>query len=151
MDNGDNHAKLLANLAPGAVSGGGFMGTDTRALEEIIESDRLELALLGLTPRQVGEKLFALSTTALSALGGEVEAGGLLVSAQEARGGLVCPFGEGGLLPKAWVTAKKVGSKEVLGWSLLGAHLVLEHSFFGGRGSAFRLEPAQTAKFLALQ
>jgi hypothetical protein len=67
-----------------------------------------------------------------------------------ARGKLPCPFGDKGFFRKTSVTLKKISTNEQLAWSDLALHLIEAHGFYQGKGSPFRLDPANIAKILEL-
>lgn len=140
--------ELRKRLSPGELTAEGFLGSDERAVERIMAVDRLELVRLGIAPEALGRKLAALTAVALSRMGGEIEFGGVKLRAVEARGLIACPFGDEGVHAKAVIYAEKDG--KTLLWSALSAHLADVHGFYGGKGSAFRLDPTQTAKLLGL-
>ena len=61
----------------------------------------------------------------------------------EARGWLVCPWSHPGTFLKRITSVRAVETGASIQWSDLNIHLIAEHGFFEGRGSNFRLEPAE--------
>ena len=142
--------EVRARMSPGQLSDEGFLGSDERDVARIIAVDRLEMVRLGLDPEALGRRLAALTALALSKMGAEVTFDGLCLTSVEVRGAMACPFGEEGIHPKAFITARKTGTGEVLEWSALAAHLARDHGFYGGRGSVSRMEPGKAARFFNL-
>lgn len=140
--------ELRSRMAPGELAAEGFLGADERSVERIIAVDRLALVRLGIAPEALGRKIAALTAVALSRMGGEIEFDSLSLHAVEARGLLACPFGDEGVHVKAVIHAAR--GDESYSWSALSAHLADTHGFYGGKGSPYRLEPAELAKFLRL-
>ena len=66
----------------------------------------------------------------------------------EARGLLPCPWPHGGYYPKRVTTFKVVASGRTFRWSDLNIHMIEDHGFFEGKGSAFRIEPAGLVRVL---
>ena len=137
-------------MAPGEITKEGFLGTDTRTLTEIIDADTAEVGRLGLTHARLAEKLEEVTHQAIFALGAPVCVGPIETSANEAMGKLPCPFGHPGLYPKAILEGCRCDTGQRLRWTALQVHLIAEHGFYEGKGSHFRLEPAEVARFLGL-
>jgi hypothetical protein len=142
-------APLLRRLAPGRLSLSGFLGNDDRPLEEIIATDLAELDAAGLSTRQVADLLDDLHRLADEGLEAPREAfgGRATVRLVETMGRISCPFACGFHTHKAIVHVR--AGPLVLRFSPLQAHLLREHGFLEGRGSAFRLEPRDLAALCA--
>jgi hypothetical protein len=61
-----------------------------------------------------------------------------------------CPFGEPGLHPKMMTLIINRSTKKEIRYTQLGLHMIRKHGFFGGRGSAFRLEPKSLVENLEI-
>lgn len=121
---------------------GGFLGTDTRPLEEIIETDAADLAQLGFTTGQITERMKALSDLARPGLGIPVKEGDAIeVSGDDTRGTIPCPWPHPVHCNKTVTTLRRNDTGKTVRWSELSIHLIEAHGFFQGRGSTFRLEP----------
>jgi hypothetical protein len=129
-------------MAPGRLSGAGFLGDDDRPLEEIIAADLAALDETGVTPTQIADLLDELHRAADEGLGEpqDVFAGRATVEIVEGMGRISCPFACGARAHKGIVHAK-AGSVD-LRFTPLQAHLIREHGFLQGCGSEFCLEPA---------
>jgi hypothetical protein len=137
-------------MAPGALTMDGFLGTDRRALVEILQDDDGAVRRLGLTHAEIGAAMAVLTDRAIAGFGAVVDHGDHEVCACEAMGRIPCPFGHPGLYYKTTVEAENSATGETLMWSALQVHMVTEHGFYEGRGSHFRLEPETLARFLGL-
>lgn len=131
------------------IVAGGLLGHDQRPVEEIIEADEAELARLDVTREALAERMTALRDRALAELGNTVSVGDKLdVWADDNRGMLICPFGDGTHCHKTVTYALRHDTGEQVQWADLNIHLVANHGFFEGRGSAFRMEPARLVEVL---
>lgn len=147
--------KAFEALRPGAIVAQGFLGSDTRSLNDIIAEDEREFARLGLEFDAVADALEQLKTEGERGLGEPITVGGLLVQAGDARGSLPCPFGDGMHLKSAislrfadQPLESCVEGEDMLVFSDLSIHLLRAHHFCQGKGSPFRLEPSLIAAFL---
>jgi hypothetical protein len=134
-----------ANFMAGEIARDGFLGTDVRPIPEIIRLDAEELARFGETAAAAADFLQGLLDEGKKGLEGPVVADGRAVQVRWERGMIPCPFGEPGLHPKITATVSESGSGRTLRFSQLAVHLVRRHGFFGGKGSAFRMEPEEIA------
>ena len=141
--------KVEEMLRSSQIVAGGFMGGDTRALPDIIEADAAELARLGFTRDMVADRMERITHLAREGQGMGVRISDELEAAvEESRGALVCPWpGEGKFLKSVTTVINRETGKS-LHWSDLCIHLIREHGFFQGRGSAFRLEPAELIEMI---
>jgi hypothetical protein len=144
-----NH--IQERMAPGGLTLEGFLGDDPRGLLDILTEDEAAVARLGLTHRQLAARMTELRDRGIGGLGTPVDAGGgLEVVVQSERGGLPCPFGDPGLHAKNLVTVTDSTSGNSISYTDLGIHLIAEHGFYQGRGSRYRLEPANLARILGV-
>ena len=121
----------------------GFLGDDARSLEEIIETDISALVHMGCTPEQVAERMQELTAIAVPHMGNPVRIDDWLeVVSQDYKGQIICPWPHPVRLPKRVTTARRLDTEESIRWSDLNIHMIAEHGFFDGHGSAFRIEPA---------
>jgi hypothetical protein len=131
------------------IVAGGFFGNDARSLEEIVEADAATLKGLNCTPAMLAGRMKALRDVALSHLGNGTMAGETLeLRAEDNRGTLICPFGDGTRHFKTVTHARRVDTGREIRWSDLNIHLIEAHGFFEGWGCAFRLEPAELVEML---
>ncbi len=144
-----NIARLEEVLRASKIAGGGFLGDDQRPLAEILDSDATELARTGRTVRELVMRMREITVKAETGLGSWVKIGeGLEAAASDTRGFIPCPWPHSGVFSKTVVTVRNGAAGETVRWSELSIHLIEEHGFFQGRGSAFRLVPAELVAIL---
>lgn len=125
------------------------MGTDTRPLWEIIESDAAALAALNYTVYDIADRMRAITAKAQAGLGTAVNVGDNLEAvANDTRGRVPCPWPHPGRFPKTVITLRRIDNDRCIRWSLLNIHLIEAHGFFEGRGAAFRLDPRELIEIL---
>jgi hypothetical protein len=138
--------KLEAVMRSSKLVAGGFLGSDGRLLEEIIEADASALARTGRTREELAARMASLTSEGRRGLGTPVRtADGLELVVEESRGLLVCPWPHPGRYTKTVTTARRLGTGQTVRWSNLSIHMIEAHGFFEGKGAAFRLEPGELA------
>ncbi len=142
--------KLEDMLHSSQIVSGGFLGNDTRDLQEIIDRDTAAVAARGLTIEELAEKMRTVTRAAVAGLGMWVDIpGGLQARVDEAKGTLICPWPDDEFTcPKRVTTLQNEATGEKIMWTDLSIHLIAEHGFFEGKGCAFRLEPDQLIDLL---
>jgi hypothetical protein len=141
--------KLEGILRRPAFSSVGFMGTDTRSLAEIIDADIADLAKLNYTPQQVADRMRQITTQAKEGLGNWVKIDDTHIAMiTEVKGRIPCPWPHAGNFAKRVTTLKDTQTGRQMHFSDLNIHLIAEHNFFEGRGSAFRVEPKEIFEML---
>ena len=73
---------------------------------------------------------------------------GLEAQVDETRGANPCPWRHRGRYFKRITTVRRKGSDETIRWSDLNTHMIGAHGFFEGKGSMFRVEPAELVRML---
>jgi hypothetical protein len=145
-------ARVQDQMQPGCITRDGFLGEDTRPLNEILEADEQAVRRLGLTHERIADRLDELAARAREGLGTTVTVEGRFdVRAEDVRGKLPCPWTHRGLYPKTNFYLTNTSTGEQLTWTALLVHLVRAHGFYEGRGSAFRLGPREVARVLELE
>jgi hypothetical protein len=137
--------KILKNFKRGVLSKSGFLGDDSRHLHDIIDTDQKLLDQLGLDRIEIADQLQKLIEKGNAAMEGPVQSGDWIIKARWDRGMGPCPFGEPGLYPKIEVSAVHRLTNQQFKFTQLSVHMIRKHGFFGGIGSAYRLEPAMLA------
>jgi hypothetical protein len=139
-------------LEPGALSIEGFLGHDNRPLADIIAADTGEVEAAGLTVEALGAFLERLHVSADEGWEGRVPLfdGKISVRSDETLGQIPCPFACGAHCHKAVIGVKDAGGNDLLHFTPLDAHLIRTHGFFQGKGSAYRIEPADLIKLYRL-
>ncbi len=128
---------------------GGFMGDDPRSVTEVIDTDAGEMSRLGVTARDVAARMEEITEKAAGALGTWVDvAPGCEAQVSDTRGSNPCPWRHRGRYFKRVTTVRRKGSSETLRWSDLNTHMIGVHGFFEGKGSMFRVEPAEVVRML---
>lgn len=126
-----------------------FLGSDTRLIAQIIESDEAELRAAGLGADELARAMRRLTEKGMESLGDEVQADGFMVRVEEYMGQIGCPFKHAVREAKRNTTAVDPRGR-VMTWTDLSIHLIERHGFFQGEGSDYRLEPLELAEFLGL-
>lgn len=139
--------RLEQLLRSPALVAGGFMGSDSRSLSEVIDADLTELWKLGYTKEQLAQRMRKITELAIAGLGNWVRIDDSKEArVQEAKGSLVCPWPHPGHYAKRITTVRDVKSGDRTSWSDLNTHLIGQHGFFGGKGSMFRVEPQEIVR-----
>jgi hypothetical protein len=134
--------RLEQMLRSSKLVAGGFMGTDSRSVAEIINADTSELTRLGYTIEQVASRMQTITNTAKAGFGNWVridEKCQAIVA--EVRGFTICPWPHSGHCAKRVTTVERFDSGGTIRYSDLNIHMIAEHGFFEGKGSPFRIEP----------
>ncbi len=125
------------------------MGCDSRSVAEIIDADAFEVSKFGYTTRQISVRMQEITDTAIRGLGTWVEIDAQhQAMVEEARGSIACPWPHLRRFIKRVTTIKRLDSGQIIRWTDLNVHLIAEHGFFEGRGSAFRIEPGKLTKVI---
>lgn len=141
--------RLEEVLRSSKLAYGGFMGKDSRSVLDVIDADAAELSKLSIEPQKLAEKMQQITDLAKVALGNWVKIDeNRRAMAEEAMGTLVCPWPHPGKFAKRVTTVNLIESDETIQWSDLSIHLIAEHCFFQGKGSIFRIEPAELIRFV---
>jgi hypothetical protein len=142
------HDDTSGALRPSALSSEGFLGSDTRSLEEIVADDKRTLDRLGISAADMATALESVYRKARENLGAAVSIGnGRIVVFHESMGRIPSPLG-GGLFEKGEAVVADEQGKELLIITALSIHLIREYGFFQGRGAHFRIDPAKAAEVL---
>lgn len=129
-------------MAPGVLTLHGFLGTDDRKLADIMAEDALCLSRAGVAAGMLADRLEALSRAGANLMEEEVRIEDrFLVKVRDDRGVLPCPWGDG-RFEKGDTEVLDTRTQHRFRWNPLTLHMVRSHGFFSGRGSEFRLEPA---------
>lgn len=151
MKQSESDREIVDRMAAGALCREGFLGTDARALSEILEADRAAVERLGVSNRQLAGRLAEILLSATAAMGAPVEVGeNLRALYREAMGRIPCPWGHGLCFPKGEAELTDPASGRTICFSPLSVHLIGEHGFYQGRGSRYRLEPEVVCAVLKL-
>lgn len=142
---------VQGRMRAGLITRDGFLGTDRRSLAEILDGDHNAVNKLGLTHRQIADRMAYLTEAGSKGLGTTVTVDeDYEVRVDAVRGLMPCPWEHKGLYPKVNVFLRDLRTGTELVWTALQVHMIGEHGFYEGRGSAFRIEPAQAKEALGL-
>jgi hypothetical protein len=140
---------IQQKMQPGVITMNGFLGTDDRHYHDIISDDELTLSTLQLTADQIADRLEYFTRASVSSYMGPIIIDEIYeVETEIYRGKLPCPFAHPGIHRKTITKLYNMSNHTSLQWTTLNIHLIRAHHFFEGKGSAFRLEPAEIAKTL---
>jgi len=143
----DREKELL--FAASKFSADGFLGNDNRSVEEIIDADAAALESLGTSREKIAAALSAVFDKAESALGDPVIVlPGISAIHHEARGKIPSPFRGDGVFQKGEVEINFTETGKTVFITRLGINLIGKHGFFQGRGSRYRIEPADILQLL---
>ena len=149
MKDTPQEARIRAKMKAGVITLNGFLGKDNRPLNEIIAQDENELNALGYTPEHLAERMQQLTDASFNSFEGMIIIDDVLeVETEVTRGKLPCPGMHSGMYRKTITTIRNTSNNASVKWTSLNIHLIREHHFFEGRGSGFRLEPAELVKAL---
>jgi hypothetical protein len=125
------------------------MGDDRRSVFDVIDADAGILTELDVTKEQLAERMRHITDVAKSGLGTWVLIDeNLEARVDDARGKLVCPWPHPGVYLKRITTVRVIETGERIRWSDLNVHFIGDHGFFEGRGSDFRIEPAELVRLI---
>ena len=118
------------------------MGSETRSISEVIDSDLAEISRLGFSVELIASRMLEITKKAIPGLGNLIDIDDKRkVQVDEAKGWLVCPWPHPGRFAKRVTTVRLIETNRTIKWSDLNIHLIAEHGFFEGKGAGFRLEP----------
>ena len=135
---------LEVMLRSSRIVAGGFLGNETRTLQEIIDSDLAQLENLGYTTTQLAGRMQELTEKAIPRLGNRIDIEeNLTIASQDYKGWIICPWPHPTRIAKRVTIAKRLDTDESIRWTDLNIHMIARHDFFEGRGSIFRIDPAK--------
>jgi hypothetical protein len=139
------------SMMPGVITGEGFLGTDTRPIQDIIAADEQEMTYLGLDFESLGARMRQLLESGAYCQGASTIVGGRWrVVADEVKGEFPSPWNDG-LFHKEQVSVTALDfPNDTITFNELSLYLIEKHHFFQGRGSPHRLEPAVLKAVLKL-
>ena len=137
-----------AQMQAGVITVEGFLGFDQRNLAEIIQHVEEEMSRLKLDWDSVSTKMRELLKKGSAGLGEPTTVDKTwLVRVDETRGTLPSPWTGDGIFHKVNCEVRRLNKEgkpegKILLFNELSLHLFEKHHFLQGRGSHFRLEPA---------
>lgn len=141
--------KTIQRMQPGVITLSGFLGSDTRHLNEIIADDAAVLNRLDRSSEEIADRMESFTQASWNSyLEETLFEEKYLVQTEVYRGKLPCPFGHAGIFRKAVTRLTNQSNGVSVVWTSLNIHLIKSHGFFEGIGSAFRLDPETLVKAL---
>ena len=141
--------RIAERMAPGILCRDGFLGSDARPLEEIVDTDRSTVEGLGTSHQQLAQALQDIFARARAGLGTTVQITGRLRAVyRETMGRIPCPWGRCGTFPKGEVELIDTDTAESIRFTMLSIHMIAEHGFYQGKGSPYRIDPATIQRLL---
>jgi len=144
----EDFKKAQENMKAGVLTVEGFLGYDHRNLAEIIQHDEEEFARLNLDWEVVAAKMRELLKKGSDGLGEPITVDRTwLIRVDETRGTLPSPWNGEGIFHKVNCEVRRVNKEgkpegKILLYNELSLHMFEKHHFLQGRGSHFRMEPA---------
>jgi hypothetical protein len=152
-------------MRPGNLSGEGFLGP-TESLDEVLAEDDKTVKELGLTHEQIADRIgyFVKKYGQLAnnasgeqgwdeydkVIGEGYELGKYRFKVEVWRGAQECPWKDGvGSNTDYVVTNTETG--ESIEFPGLIEHLIRAHHFYEGKGTSYRLDPAEAARILEIK
>ncbi len=143
--------ELIQSLGPSKFSAEGFMGHDTRPVDEIISADERKLDRLGIAIQTLVNTLKAIYQQAQQAHGAEIQIKpGVFATFYESRGRVPSPFKTDGVFEKGEAVAREKETGQQMIITQLGIALIERHHFFQGIGSRYRIDPEVAVRLLGL-
>lgn len=142
--------RVQERMQAGVLTLHGFLGDDDRKLADIIAADGETVGRLGLTHRRIADRLHELGAKGVDIMEREMQVEDrYLVRARDDRGALPSPFGDGAF-GKGDIRLRDKRTGRELRWNELTLHMIRAHGFYGGKGSEYRIDPAEAAVLLDL-
>ena len=142
---------VQSQMRPGVITRDGMLGADRRKLCDILEADAAAVSRLGLTHAGIAARMRALRDAGARGLGEPVcVLDHFEVRVDSVRGTLPCPFMHQGMYQKEFVEVRNLRNGEQVTFTELNIHLIGEHGFYEGLGSAYRQEPETLSRVLEI-
>ena len=149
MKETQKESRVRARMMPGVTTLNGFIGKDKRSLSEIIAADEKELQNLNRSIEEIAARMQYFTDTSFATFDGKITIDEIYeVETEVTRGKLACPYAHSGLIRKTTTMLTNTSNGITVSWTSMNIHLIEEHGFFEGKGSAFRLDPEVLVKAL---
>jgi hypothetical protein len=152
MKQSPSEKELTRNLGPSKFSASGFLGSDSRPVDEIVSEDLRSLEKNQVAKEALVEALKRAYETAKEAFGAEVDIRqGVTAVFYESMGHVPSPFQADGVFEKGEAVVKDEEGGDAVVITSLGIHLIEKYSFFQGKGSRYRIDPDTAIKIFRLR
>ncbi len=143
--------RAQAQMQPGVITRDGMLGTDTRRLVDILVEDEAAVRRLGTTNITIARRMRQLRRAGAGGLGNSIPVGDNFdVIVDGVRGRLPCPYEDGTVSKTNTRVFNRRLGRELL-FTDLNIHLIERHGFYMGRGSLYRIEPADAMAILEIE
>lgn len=144
--------QIVQNMQPGVITLEGFLGSDRRDLQEILEDDNGIVKRMHLTHQRIAHRMNEFRQKGEKGLGEYISIKPHFeVRVDTVRGKLPCPFQHPGIYRKANTTVRNTRLGREITYTDLHIHMIEAHGFYEGKGSRFRLEPEDLAEILEVE
>lgn len=151
MKQSPSEKELIRNLSPSKFSAEGFLGSDSRPVDEIVNEDMAVLARHHVSKETLAHALTEAYDMAQKAFGADILIrAGVTAVFHESMGRVPSPFKGAGVFEKGDVVLKDLQDDHGIIITRLGIHLIGKHGFFQGKGSPYRIDPLAAIKLLRL-
>ncbi len=145
-------ARVQREMRPGVITQDGFLGTDRRSLQEILDADDAAVQRLNLTHEAIAARMCELRDAGEKGLGETIEVPPHFeIRVDSVRGKLPCPFMGGAIVQKLNTTVRNTRLDREVTYTDLNIHMIREHGFYEGHGSLFRMAPEDLAEILEME
>lgn len=143
--------RVQQEMRPGVITRDGFLGTDHRSLQEILDHDDAAVQRLNITHKDIAARMCALREAGAKGLGETIAVEpNFEIRVDSVRGKLPCPFLGGSIVQKLNTTVRNTRLGREVTYTDLNIHMIEEHGFYEGYGSPFRLPPEDLVAILEL-
>jgi hypothetical protein len=141
--------RIQAQMRPGVITQDGFLGTDHRGLQEILDHDDATVRRLNLTHGAIAARMCELRDSGEEGLGEPIVVPpNFEIRVDSVRGKLPCPFLGGSIVQKLNTTVRNTRLDREVTYTDLNIHMIEEHGFYEGNGSPFRMAPEDLVEIL---
>jgi hypothetical protein len=143
--------RITENMRPGVITLEGFLGNDSRGLDDILAEDDGIVKRLGLDHKDIARQMNLLKGHGEGGLGEFIKVEPHFeVQVDSVRGKLPCPFSHPGIYPKTNIRVRNKSLDREIIFTEMHIHMIEAHGFYEGRGSRFRLEPKDLIDILEI-
>lgn len=144
--------KAQEQMKPGVITSCGFLGPDRRNLIEILVEDEAAVQRLNTTHKKIASRMKELRNQGLAGLGMfEKVDDHFEVKVDSMRGQLPSPFEDHIMIEKQNTVVRNLKLNKEVAYTDFSIHMIEFHGFYQGKGSMFRIEPAELVEILEVK
>ncbi|MBL7077020.1 MAG: hypothetical protein ISS31_06085 [Kiritimatiellae bacterium] len=144
--------RIQHEMQPGVITQDGFLGTDHRSLQEILDHDDATVRRLNLTHKAIAARMCELRDEGEKGLGETISVPpNFDIRVDSVRGKLPCPFLGGTIVQKLNTSLRNTRLGREVTYTDLNIHMIEEHGFYEGYGSLFRMAPEELVEILEVE